>query len=156
MSLQKDYFIKPEGITAYTINAFVEAIVEATESNLSINYDSARRIGISFVADFKEVANETKEDPQAQAPEAPAQPEEPAAPVVSAEPVVPTTSPEQPPELPETPEGDPTGDFVGFTLADIEAVKGSMAELNKLAEPVGISGRSKADVVEQLKAYINA
>lgn len=152
MSLQKDYFIKPEGISAYTINAFVEAIVEATESNLSINYDSARRIGISFSVDFKEAANETKEDPQAQAPKAPAQPEEPAAPNVSAAPVVPTTSPEQPSELPET----TTGDSVGFTLEDIEAVKGSMAELNKLAEPVGISGRSKADVVEQLKAYINA
>ena len=43
-----------------------------------------------------------------------------------------------------------------FTLEDIEQAKDSMAKLNELAEPVGISGRSKKDVAKQLREYIGA
>lgn len=140
----KDYFIKDSGISAYTINAFVEAIVEATKAGQSIDYNSARRIGMSFSVSFaqtqEETSVETKAPAQEEAPESPAQPE------ASAE------------ESSEQSEGESTESSAEqpFTLEDIEQAKNSMVELNKLAEPVGISGRSKKDVEKQLKEYIGA
>ncbi|QDP66553.1 MAG: hypothetical protein Tp1111DCM1126091_59 [Prokaryotic dsDNA virus sp.] len=165
----KDYFIKDSGISAYTINAFVEAIVEATKAGQSIDYNSARRIGMSFSASFAQTQEETSVETQApaqeEAPESPAQPE------ATAE----ESSDERAKGFYQENASDSEGESGGeveavptdakpvfqgneqpFTLEDIEQAKGSMAKLNELAEPVGISGRSKADVAKQLREYIGA
>ena len=147
--MSTDYFIKDSGISAYTINAFVEAIVEATKAGQSIDYNSARRIGMSFSVSFAQEGEsvETKAPAQEEAPESPAQPE------ASAE-----ESSDERSENASDSEGESTESSAEqpFTLEDIEQAKNSMVELNKLAEPVGISGRSKKDVEKQLKEYIGA
>lgn len=147
----KDYFIKPEGISAYTINAFVEAIVEATKTGQSIDYNSARRIGMSFSVSFAQEGEsvETPVEPQApaqeEAPESPAQQEE------SAE----DSSDERAEDASDS-EGESTDSSVKqpFTFSDIEMSKDSMEMLKKLGDPVGVSARSKREMVEQLEEYL--
>ena len=154
----KDYFIKDSGISAYTINAFVEAIVEATKAGQSIDYNSARRIGMSFSLSFAQTQEETSIETQApaqeEAPESPAQPE------ASAE--EPSEQSGGQSEQSKTIVGFDDGEGSGhtievpFTAEDIENAKNSMVELNKLAEPVGLSARSKKELVKLLKEYIGA
>jgi len=139
---QKDYFIKESVINAYTINAFAEALVEATKQGLELDYDSARRIGSSFSISIK-----SQEETQVEAEETPAD---------QTESVETQSADESPEEIEENPLRELPSETQPFTVDDIEAAKGSMTELNKLAEPAGISGRSKKDLVKQLKAYIGA
>jgi hypothetical protein len=163
-----DYFINHRNINAYTINAFAEAIVEATQQGLALNYDSARRIGTSFsisIASEEETVVETQETPADQTESVEAQPAD--------------ADGEESEEGPCYSDGE---DFEGyservgntegviedarteniankpqpFTLEDIEQAKGSMNDLNKLGEPVGISARSKREMVKLLKEYIGA
>lgn len=149
----KDYFIKDSGISAYTINAFVEAIVEATKAGQSIDQDSARRIGMSFSVSFeqpKEELVQAQEEPtvETQAPAQEETPESPAQPEAAAEGTVDISG--------GTAEvsGDTVVTEKPFTVEDIEQAKDSMVELNKLAEPVGLSARSKREMVNLLKQYI--
>lgn len=148
----KDYFIKDSGISAYTINAFVEAIVEATKAGQSIDYNSVRRIGMSFSVSFAQEGEsvETKAPAQEEAPESPAQPE-----------ATTEDSSDERAENASDSEGqseDPVSGLASaglpFTLEDIENAKDSMEALKELAEPADITGRSKKDLVRQLRAYI--
>jgi len=158
----KDYFIKDSGISAYTINAFVEAIVEATKAGQSIDYNSARRIGMSFSCSFAQEGEsvETQAPAQEEAPESPAQPE------ASAE-----ESSDERSENASDSEGESSGEveavptdatpvFQGnerpFTVKDIEQAADSMEKLKQLGDPVGVSARSKREMVAQLKEYIGA
>lgn len=151
----KDYFIKDTVINAYTINAFAEAISEATKRGLAIDFDSARRISTSFSVNIidnsvGEVKVETQETPADQTKSVEAQSTD-----ADGE-----ESEEQSDEPSEQSEEERLMELANqpqpFTLEDIEQAKGSMEELKKLAEPVGISGRSKKDVAEQLRKYIGA
>ncbi len=145
-----DYFIHNETINAYTINAFAEAIVEATNKGLVLNFDSARRIGSSFsisIVSQEETVVETEETPADQAQS------------------IETQSADESSEETEQPEDESVEQTVDkpelgdtevppFTLEDIEAAKDSMKELNKLGDPVGVSARSKKEMVKLLKEYI--
>lgn len=161
--MSRDYFINNQNINAYTINAFAEAVAEATKQGLALDYDSARRIGSSFsisIASQEEAQVEAEETPADQTESVEAQ----SADATSGE----TEQSEEGPDYPDGPEFDGyenrlgnTEGIVGdgrkpFTLEDIEQAKDSMEELKKLAEPVGISGRSKRDVAQQLREYIGA
>ena len=151
--MPKDYFINNQNINAYTINAFAEAIVEATQQGLALNYDSARRIGSSFsisIASEEETVVETQETPADQTESVEAQ----SADADGKE------SEEQSDEPSEQSEEERLMELANqpqpFTLEDIEQAKDSMNDLNKLGEPVGISARSKKEMVKLLKEYIGA
>jgi hypothetical protein len=137
--MNKDYFIKEAQLDGYTINAFVEAIVEVTKQGIELDFNSARRIGNSFCVNFKQ-EEDSVETQEAAASEA--ENIQPEAPVESTESV----------SEPEQDEGD-SGNSLP-TLEQIEDAKGSMKALNELAEPLGITGKSKKDVAEQLRALV--
>lgn len=160
----KDYFIKDSGISAYTINAFVEAIVEATKAGQSIDYNSARRIGMSFSVSFaqtqEETSVETKAPAQEEAPESPAQPEASAEePSDERSENASDSEGESGGEVEAVPtDGKPVfqGNERPFTVKDIEQAADSMEKLKQLGDPVGVSARSKREMVAQLKEYIGA
>lgn len=137
--MSKDYFIHHQNINAYTINAFAEAIVEATNQGLALDFDSARRIGSSFSISI--VDNSTGEA-QVETEETPADQTE----------SVETQSADEASEDSGEASGQPTEQ--PFTVADVDAAADSMELLKQLGEPVGISARSKREMVEQLKAHI--
>ena len=140
-----DYFIHHQNINAYTITAFAEAIVEATKQGLVLDFDSARRIGSSFSISI--VDNSTGET-QVDTEETPADQTESVEAQSTDEPVEDSGedsggSSEQPTEQP-------------FTVADIDAAADSMELLKQLGDPIGVSARSKREMVKQLKEHIGA
>lgn len=140
--MSKDYFINHRNINAYTITAFAEAIVEATSQGLALDFDSARRIGSSFSISIK-----SQEETQVEAEETPAD---------QTESVETQSADESPEQSEENPLREQPSESQPFTVEDIEAAKDSMEELKKLAEPLGFTGRSKKDLVKQLKEHIGA
>lgn len=133
--MSKDYFIKDTTIDAYTITAFAEAIVEATKQGITLDYDSACRVGMSFSISFAKQEEESgleAEEASAAQEEAEVQQEQPSGESVE----------------------DPEEESVGITLEQIEAAADSMEKLKELAEPFDITGRSKADLVEKLKELL--
>ena len=139
----KDYFINHQNINAYTINAFAEAIVEATKQGLALDFDSARRIGSSFSISIK-----SQEETQVEAEETSADQAE----------SVEAQSVDDVSEQIEALSTDATPVFSGnerpFTVEDIEAASDSMDLLKQLGDPVGVSARSKREMVAQLKEHI--
>ena len=137
-----DYFIKETVINAYTINAFAESIAEATKQGLVLDYDSARRIGASFsinVASQEEAQVEIAETQEASADQAES---------VEAQP-----ADEPSEESGEESSGEQSAEQP-FSVEDIEAASDSMELLKQLGDPVGVSARSKREMVAQLRAYI--
>ena len=145
--MSQDYFIHNETINAYTINAFAEAIVEATKQGLALDFDSARRIGSSFSISI--VDNSTGET-QVEAEETPADQTE------SSEAQSADESSEQIEAVPTDATPVFSGNEQPFAVEDIEAAADSMELLKQLGDPIGISARSKREMVEKLKAYIGA
>lgn len=139
----KDYFIHHQNINAYTITAFAEAIVEATKQGLVLDFDSARRIGSSFSISIK-----PQEETQGEAEETSADQTESVEAQSADEPV--EESGEDSGDSSEQPTGQP------FTVADIDAASDSMELLKQLGDPIGVSARSKREMVKQLKEYIGA
>lgn len=137
--MSKDYFIHNETINAYTINAFAEAIAEATKQGLVLDFDSARRIGSSF-----SISISSQEEAQVEVEETPADQTE------SVEAQSADEASEDSGETSEQSTEQP------FTVADVDAAADSMELLKQLGDPVGISARSKREMVEQLKEYIGA
>lgn len=135
--MSKDYFIHNQNINAYTINAFAEAIVEATKQGLALDFDSARRIGLSF-----SISIASQEETQVEAEETPADQTE----------SVETQSADESSE--DSGEASEQSTEQPFTVADIDAASDSMELLKQLGDPVGISARSKREMVAQLKEYI--
>jgi len=139
-----DYFIHEDHISSYTINAFTQAVVEATKQGYLIDYDSSRRIGSSFCVNFK------VEDRSVETEEAPASEEAKN---------VPSEASEEPTGASE-PKGDlgyeqPAGSSLECpTLAQIEDAKDSMKALNDLAEPFDITGKSKKELASKLREFV--
>ena len=152
--MSRDYFINNQNINAYTINAFAEPVAEATKQGLALDYDSARRIGSSFsisIASQEETQVEAEETSADQAESVEAQSADESSEQTE-------QSEDEPKTVVGVGEGSGSGHTVEvpFTVDDIEQAKDSMEELKKLADPLEITGRSKKDLVKQLKEYIGA
>lgn len=148
----KDFFIKDNLITAYSINAFAQAIAQTVAQQIPLDYDSARRIGSSFSINvYHKSAQEIVEEKSVETEEAPATEE--ASTEASADVADVQESAEDSFEGLEVVAPDETP---LPTLEQIEAAEGSMKALMELAEPFDITGRSKKDLAKQLKQLIGA
>ena len=155
----KDFFIKDELITAYSINAFAQAIAQTVAQQIPLDYDSARRIGSSFSINFyKKSAKQIVEEKSVETEEAPATQEEDQQESADSTDVQESTE-EQATAVVGVDEGNGSGyteEVPLPTLEQIEAAKNSMRDLMEIAEPFDITGRSKKDLTQKLKELIGA